>query len=122
MGDLFAELKRRHIYRVGAGYVVVAWAVAQTIDLLSQIFALPAWMTERKIKPVTMMTFTRQLATLLDAGLPLMRGLRLLKEQDLPARPGESVRCTVWRPNSTRLIQKRCARPWTNSSSNLARR
>jgi adenylate cyclase len=39
-------LKRRHIYRVGAAYVVVAWAVAQVIDLLSQVFALPAWIAQ----------------------------------------------------------------------------
>jgi len=36
MGDFFAELKRRHIYRVGAGYAVVAWLVAQGVDLLTQ--------------------------------------------------------------------------------------
>ena len=42
MGDFFAELRRRHIYRIGAGYVVVAWGIAQVIDFLSQVFALPA--------------------------------------------------------------------------------
>jgi adenylate cyclase len=41
MTDFFAELKRRHIYRVGAAYVVVAWAITQVIDVLSQIFDLP---------------------------------------------------------------------------------
>ena len=46
MGDFFAELRRRHIYRVGAGYVIVAWAIAQVIDLLSQIFALPDWIAQ----------------------------------------------------------------------------
>src|SRR4051812_46610144 len=29
-----------------------------------------------KVKPKVLMTFTRQLATLVDAGLPLLRGLR----------------------------------------------
>jgi len=43
MGDFLAELKRRHIYRVGAGYIVVAWTVTQVVDSLSQIFALPPW-------------------------------------------------------------------------------
>ena len=46
MGSFFAELRRRHIYRVGAGYVIVAWAIAQVIDLLSQIFALPDWIAQ----------------------------------------------------------------------------
>ena len=41
MAEFFAELKRRHIYRVGATYVVVAWVVVQVIDVLSQIFELP---------------------------------------------------------------------------------
>ncbi|MFT5511269.1 MAG: TolB-like protein, partial [Hyphomicrobiaceae bacterium] len=43
MGDFFAELRRRHIYRVGAAYVVVAWGITQVVDVLSQVFALPAW-------------------------------------------------------------------------------
>ena len=46
MANFFAELKRRHIYRVGAAYVVAAWGVAQVIDLLSQVFALPAWIAQ----------------------------------------------------------------------------
>ena len=41
MAEFFAELKRRHIYRVGAAYVVVAWAVTQVIDVMSQVFELP---------------------------------------------------------------------------------
>ncbi|HSH38955.1 MAG TPA: type II secretion system F family protein [Chthoniobacterales bacterium] len=38
---------------------------------------------ERKtVKPKTMMVFTRQLATLIDAGLPLLRGLAVLAKQE----------------------------------------
>ncbi len=38
---------------------------------------------ERKtIKPKTLMVFTRQLATLIDAGLPLLRGLNVLSKQE----------------------------------------
>jgi TolB-like protein/tetratricopeptide (TPR) repeat protein len=46
MGNFLSELRRRHIYRIGAGYVVVAWGIAQVIDLLSQIFALPDWIAQ----------------------------------------------------------------------------
>jgi TolB-like protein/Tfp pilus assembly protein PilF len=46
MSDFFAELRRRHIYRIGAGYVVVAWAIAQLIDFLSQVWALPDWVAQ----------------------------------------------------------------------------
>jgi type IV pilus assembly protein PilC len=35
-----------------------------------------------KVKPKVLTTFTRQLATLVDAGLPLLRGLRVLEKQE----------------------------------------
>src|SRR5205814_1869288 len=35
-----------------------------------------------KVKPKVLTTFTRQLATLVDAGLPLLRGLRVLERQE----------------------------------------
>ena len=35
-----------------------------------------------KVKPKVLTTFTRQLATLMDAGLPLLRGLRVLERQE----------------------------------------
>src|SRR6266850_1134378 len=43
-------------------------------------FAFP-W-PERKIKPRVLTVWTRQLATLTEAGLPLLRGLRILNEQE----------------------------------------
>jgi hypothetical protein len=46
MGNFFAELRRRLGSAIGAGYVVVAWAIAQLIDFLSQVFALPAWIAQ----------------------------------------------------------------------------
>jgi type IV pilus assembly protein PilC len=38
-----------------------------------------------KVKPKILTTFTRQLATLVDAGLPLLRGLRVLEKQEKSA-------------------------------------
>src|SRR5258705_10348824 len=35
-----------------------------------------------KVKSKVLTTFTRQLATLVDAGLPLLRGLRVLERQE----------------------------------------
>ena len=35
-----------------------------------------------KVKPKVMTAFTRQLATLVDAGLPLLRGMRVLEKQE----------------------------------------
>ena len=36
-----------------------------------------------RVKPKVLTTFTRQLATLVDAGLPLLRGLRVLEKQEV---------------------------------------
>ena len=36
----------------------------------------------KKVKPKIMMIFTRQLATLIDSGLPLLRGLNVLAKQE----------------------------------------
>ncbi len=38
-----------------------------------------------KVKPKVLTTFTRQLATLVDSGLPLLRGLRVLEKQERSA-------------------------------------
>src|SRR6188508_947978 len=35
-----------------------------------------------RVKPKVLTVFTRQLATLVDAGLPLLRGLRVLEKQE----------------------------------------
>jgi type IV pilus assembly protein PilC len=35
-----------------------------------------------RVKPAILTTFTRQLATLVEAGMPLLRGLRILEEQE----------------------------------------
>jgi TolB-like protein/Tfp pilus assembly protein PilF len=43
MGNLFAELKRRHIYRVAAAYAVVAWVLLQLAANVSPILDLPPW-------------------------------------------------------------------------------
>jgi type IV pilus assembly protein PilC len=45
-------------------------------------FKIPVWRMPRgRIKPAVLAVFTRQLATLIDVGMPLLRGLRLLQEQ-----------------------------------------
>jgi type IV pilus assembly protein PilC len=43
---------------------------------------IPRWLSEGRIKPAKLAVFTRQLATLVDVGMPLLRGLRLLQEQE----------------------------------------
>jgi len=41
--SLFAELKRRNVFRVGAAYAVVAWLLIQVADVLLGNFGAPAW-------------------------------------------------------------------------------
>jgi type IV pilus assembly protein PilC len=48
---------------------------------VSQTFKSSIRMPRGRIKPAVLAVFTRQLATLIDVGMPLLRGLRLLEEQ-----------------------------------------
>src|SRR6185295_13728689 len=43
MGNFFAELKRRHIYRVAAAYAVVAWLLLQLVNTIAPLLRLPEW-------------------------------------------------------------------------------
>src|SRR5262249_40178437 len=43
MGNLLAELKRRHIYRVAAAYAVVAWVLIQLVNTIAPMLRLPDW-------------------------------------------------------------------------------
>ncbi len=47
---------------------------------MSMEIRLPAFLS--KVKSKQLMTFTRQLATLIDAGLPLLRGLQIIVRQE----------------------------------------
>ena len=41
--SLFNELKRRNVFKVGIAYVVVAWLVAQVLQLIFESFGTPDW-------------------------------------------------------------------------------
>ena len=63
--SLFDELKRRNVFRVGAAYVVIAWLVAQVLQLVFESFGAPDWV---------MKTVLVLLATVLAALLALEGG------------------------------------------------
>src|SRR5262245_16677357 len=71
MGNFFAELKRRHIYRVAAAYAVVAWLLLQVVNNLAPIFDLPPWIA-------------RAMVLLLVIGFPLALVLAWLIELKAP--------------------------------------
>ena len=58
----------------------VAKAAAKTPAVASNKAAKAV--ANKKVKPKILMIFTRQLATLIDAGLPLLRGLVVLEKQE----------------------------------------
>jgi TolB-like protein/tetratricopeptide (TPR) repeat protein len=41
--SLFAELKRRNVFRVGIAYLVASWVLMQIVDVITPIFELPDW-------------------------------------------------------------------------------
>ncbi len=43
MADFFAELTRRHIYRIAAAYAVVAWLLIQLYNNLTPMLKVPDW-------------------------------------------------------------------------------
>ena len=46
MSQLFKELKRRNVFRVGIAYVVVAWLILQVVDLVLDAVPAPAWVMQ----------------------------------------------------------------------------
>ena len=42
-GNLFNELKRRNVFRVGAAYAVVGWLTIEVVDTLAPRMAMPEW-------------------------------------------------------------------------------
>jgi len=57
--SLFNELKRRNVFKVGTAYVVVAWLVAQVLQLIFESFGTPDWVM-------------KTLLVLLATGLPFV--------------------------------------------------
>ena len=56
--NLFTELKRRNVFRVGLAYILMAWILLQIADVLFPALSLPEWTT-------------RFIAALLILGFPL---------------------------------------------------
>jgi TolB-like protein len=43
MAEFFAELKRRHIFRIAAAYAVIAWLLLQLVNNVAPVLDLPIW-------------------------------------------------------------------------------
>src|SRR5256714_15525129 len=42
-GNLFAELKRRNVYKVAVAYAVIGWLLVQAASILFPTFEAPPW-------------------------------------------------------------------------------
>lgn len=49
MASFFTELKRRHVFKVAAAYVVTGWVVAQAAEFLLESFSTPEWILQTLI-------------------------------------------------------------------------
>ena len=47
--QFFVELKRRKVYRVAVGYIVVAWVLVQVATQVFPFFHTPEWVVRRII-------------------------------------------------------------------------
>jgi adenylate cyclase len=43
MNQLFAELRRRNVFRIAAAYLVVGWVVMQVVATIGAAAVLPEW-------------------------------------------------------------------------------
>ena len=43
VGNLYSELKRRNVVRVGIAYIVLSWVALQVGDVLFDMFETPTW-------------------------------------------------------------------------------
>ena len=75
------EMAGNHLYQTGVIPIAIEEeAVSASLDLSD------LWKRFKKVKPEELIVFSQQLSTLYKAGLPLLPGLRSLKEQTLNQR------------------------------------
>jgi hypothetical protein len=62
--SLFNELKRRNVFKVGIGYVLIAWLVAQVLQLVFESFGTPPNQFAAILLPVAATTYNGYLVNL----------------------------------------------------------
>lgn len=72
----------KSIAEEGKGPKIKAKTPAKTSATKKDLKINIPFLERKTVKPKTLMIFTRQLATLIDAGLPLLRGLTVLSKQE----------------------------------------
>ncbi|MBQ9344648.1 MAG: type II secretion system F family protein [Kiritimatiellae bacterium] len=77
------HIKARQLFptKVEAAEVGGSAKTAKKTSALNMELKMPKWL-QGGVKPAVLVAFTRQLATLVNAGLPLMRAIRVLQRQE----------------------------------------
>lgn len=78
--SLINELKRRNVFKVGIGYVLIAWLLAQVLELVFESFGTPDWV----IKTVLVLLASGLPIALILAWAYEMTPEGLKREKDLP--------------------------------------
>jgi TolB-like protein/Tfp pilus assembly protein PilF len=92
--NLFAELKRRNVYKVAVAYIVAGWALSQGIAQVFPVFDVPNWAI-------------RLLVILIIAGLPIAlvlawmfqitpEGIKRTENVDLAAQPSRTSHTWIY--------------------------
>jgi adenylate cyclase len=83
MSTLLAELRRRNVLKVAAGYIVAAWLVLQVLDVLAPILQLPTWLQ----RAILLLLAVGLLLTLLLSWIYDLTPFGFRRTQLLPATP-----------------------------------
>ena len=70
--SLFAELKRRNVFRVGIAYTIVAWLIAQVLELVLDSFGAPDWAMKTLLVVLMKFTMAQFLSSMKAAGKAFM--------------------------------------------------
>ena len=80
--EALKRIKEMGLFPTKIAQVVTARPKYKSANLLPVRKAFSTTIVGGRIKPAVLAVFTRQLATLIEAGMPLLRGLRILREQE----------------------------------------
>src|SRR5262249_2908680 len=91
-GDLFAELKRRNVYKVAVAYAVVGWLIVQVASTILPTFHAPEW-------------FLQSLVVIVALGFPIalvlawafeMTPQGIKRTEDADVIPGARAKSHTW--------------------------
>ena len=83
LGNFFAELKRRNVYKVAVAYAIVAWLLIQAASILFPTFEAPSWVMKVFVAAVVL---GFPIAVILAWAFELTpEGIKHTEDVDLPA-------------------------------------